>query len=190
MKLIVGLGNPGKEYEKSRHNVGFMTVDLLKTKLEFNNFKVEKKFNTSLADGNHMGERVILAKPLTYMNLSGEAIQKIAHYHKIQDRDILVIYDDLDLPLGKIRIRADGNPGTHNGVKSVSLSIGKNFPRIRIGIEARTPELIKQMDSADYVLAAFSAEEIEEIGESINSAVDASILFLRGETEVAMNKFN
>jgi PTH1 family peptidyl-tRNA hydrolase len=139
MILIVGLGNPGKKYEKNRHNIGFVLIDTLAYKYQAE-FKLDKKLNAEIAEIRNpelSSEPILLAKPQTFMNNSGEAVQKIAAFYKIHPENIWVLFDELDLPLGTIKIRKSGGSGTHNGMKSVVGHIGKNFPRFRIGIESR-----------------------------------------------------
>ena len=133
MKMIVGLGNPGAEYAQTRHNVGFMLVDKLASDLKVDVTK--KKFNALMAECQIKGEKIILVKPQTYMNLSGDAVGPLARWYKINPSDIMVIYDDMDLPLGKLRIRPFGGTGGHNGMKSLIAALGtEKFPRMRIGI--------------------------------------------------------
>lgn len=158
--LIVGLGNPGPEYDHTRHNIGFVAVD---TFAEENDFEpwVNKKDLKSLITQKTLGEtRVILAKPTTFMNLSGEAVQAIAAFYKIGIDNILVVADELDIPFGQLRMRTGGSAAGHNGVKSVIQHLGEDFGRIRIGIG---PKLHEQQDSADFVLAKFSKAEQEKI---------------------------
>lgn len=167
-KLIVGLGNPGENYEKNRHNVGFMAVSELRKALEFEKFKEEKKFNAEITQGILGTEKIILAKPLTFMNNSGTAVQKIANFYKIEPKDIVIIFDDIDLPLGSTRIRAKGSAGTHNGMKSVIQKLGtEEFPRIRIGTESRGLTAHEKQDTSSFVLADFSAEEEKVIQKNI-----------------------
>lgn len=155
--LIVGLGNPGREYDGTRHNIGFACVDAF---VEANGDMqpwVEKKDLKCLVSNGQLGEtRVIAMKPTTYMNLSGEAVQALAHFYKISPDQIVTIYDELDIPFGQIRVRVGGGSAGHNGVKSVIQHLGEDFGRIRIGVRPKTPE---QMDSADFVLAKFSGEQ-------------------------------
>ncbi|HLG26043.1 MAG TPA: aminoacyl-tRNA hydrolase [Candidatus Gracilibacteria bacterium] len=198
MKLIVGLGNPGKEYKTTRHNVGWMVVDALVHDLQFEDLKKEEKFSAKLSAGEIGGEKIILAKPTTFMNLSGEAVSALKNFYKIEPEDIWVIYDDLDLPLGQLRIRKDGGPGTHNGMKSVIESVGsKDFPRFRIGIESRGGALSlkgepspKQQDTTSFVLSKFSEEETPLALEGMRKAINAVKCALEEGVEVAMNKFN
>ncbi|HMR01268.1 MAG TPA: aminoacyl-tRNA hydrolase, partial [Candidatus Gracilibacteria bacterium] len=127
MLIIVGLGNPGDQYQKTRHNVGFMALDMLAQKLNADDFKPEKKFNADISSADFHGKKLILVKPTTFMNLSGEAVQSISQFYKVEAEDIVIVYDDLDLPLGQIRIRKSGSSGTHNGMKSIVQYIGSDF---------------------------------------------------------------
>lgn len=190
MKLIIGLGNPGPDYERSRHNIGFMVLERIKSEIQSEEFKHDKKFKASVSRGEYDGEQVILAKPLTYMNLSGESVLKIAQFFKISPADIIVIYDDLDLPVGKMRIKTSGGAGTHNGMKSVVSCLGKDFIRIRVGIEGRPEALRDPEKTADYVLGRFGGEEAKTISASIENACVAVKMLISGDTDSAMNKFN
>ena len=150
MKLIVGLGNPGREYEKTRHNIGFNVLDLLADKYNIT-FSENKKFNALEASFNLIGEKVILVKPLTFMNLSGDSVIKYINYYDIDVNDLLVIHDDLDMELGKIRIVFDSSSGGHNGIKSIINNLNsKKFTRLKIGISHN-----KNIDTKDYVLGKF-----------------------------------
>lgn len=185
VKLIVGLGNPGRRYDKTRHNVGFHVIDALSEKLGVTLNK--EKFNSMYCLENIGGQRVILLKPLTYMNLSGEAIQAMMRYYNIERSNILVIYDDLDLPVGKIRLRQNGSAGGHNGIKSTIHHVGsQQFNRIRIGID-RPPS---GMNVADYVLSSFSKEESQEMVDVIDRCVDACEQWLSRPFLQIMNEFN
>lgn len=185
MKCIVGLGNPGKKYEQTRHNVGFMVIDELAKR--HNASLSKKKFNGLYAMETIQGEKVILLAPQTYMNLSGEAVRPLMEYYNLELDDIIVIYDDLDLPTGKIRLRQKGGHGGHNGLRSIIDQLGnKEFKRIRIGIgrpASRVPVI-------DYVLGKFSKEEEEEAMESIQKAADACEAWLKLPFPQVMNDFN
>ena len=173
MKIIVGLGNPGKQYANNRHNTGFMTLNVLHKKLEATDWKEESKFKATISEATVKGEKVLLAKPLTFMNLSGEAIVKILNFYKTDLSDLTVIYDDLDLPTGTIRIRDKGSAGTHNGMKSIIQLLGsEEFKRIRIGIESRGTLAPDQQDTSSYVLSDFSNEEKVLIDKAIDEVVD------------------
>ncbi|MCH1626935.1 aminoacyl-tRNA hydrolase [Ferdinandcohnia quinoae] len=185
MKLIVGLGNPGRQYEETRHNVGFKAIDRLSDKL---NIPVDKsKFNGIYGQGMIMGEKVLILKPLTYMNLSGESLRPLMDYYDINVEDILVVYDELDLPVGKIRLREKGSAGGHNGMKSIIHHLGtQEFKRIRIGVDR--PK--NGMNIADYVLGRFSAEEVNEVRDSIERSAEACEKWLTTEFLQVMNTFN
>ncbi len=183
--LIAGLGNPGSKYDNTRHNVGFDTIDHLSGKL---NIKLSKiGFKGVYGEGDIDGTRVILLKPQTYMNLSGESIRDITAWFKLPVEKLVVIYDDIDLEPGKIRVRAKGSSGTHNGMKSIIYQLqSDNFPRVRVGI-GRAPE---KWDLADYVLSKFSREDREVINESVARAAEAAVTIVRSGIEKAMNSYN
>ena len=184
MYIIAGLGNPGKEYTGTRHNIGYSTVDYLAEK---HNVKLNKlKFNSVYGEININGEKVMFVKPVTYMNRSGIAIQEIINFYKIPVENLIVIYDDIDISVGSLRIRPNGSPGTHNGMKSIISHLGSsNFPRIRIGI-GRNPD----MDLADYVLQRFNSSDVEKLGPIIEKAADAAIEIIESTVDLAMQKYN
>lgn len=185
MKLIVGLGNPGREYELTRHNIGFMAIDELAKR--WNISLNEQKFKGVFGAGFVNGEKVILLKPLTYMNLSGESIRPLMDYYKIDVEDFVVLYDDLDIPVGKLRLRMKGSAGGHNGVKSTISHLGtQEFQRIRMGIDR--PK--NGMKVVDYVLGRFTSEEIPDVGHSIEKAADACEEWLNKPFLQIMNTFN
>lgn len=184
MKLIVGLGNPGKEYEGTRHNCGFMVVDELANKLntEIN----QNKFKGLYTKVKYHGEDVILLKPQTYMNLSGESVNAMMNFFKIDKEDLLVIYDDLDMPVGKLRLRKTGSAGGHNGIKNIIAHLNsQDFKRIRVGIDRH-----KYMNVADYVLSRFSKVESEAIEQGIENAANAVLDYLDNDFNHAMNYYN
>ncbi|EMI9090783.1 peptidyl-tRNA hydrolase [Bacillus cereus B5-2] len=185
MKLIVGLGNPGREYELTRHNIGFMAIDELAKR--WNISLNEQKFKGVFGAGFVNGEKVILLKPLTYMNLSGESIRPLMDYYKIDVEDFVVLYDDLDIPVGKLRLRMKGSAGGHNGVKSTISHLGtQEFQRIRMGIDR--PK--NGMKVVDYVLGRFTSEEIPDVDHSIEKAADACEEWLNKPFLQIMNTFN
>lgn len=185
MKLIVGLGNPGREYELTRHNIGFMAIDELAKR--WNISLNEQKFKGIFGAGFVNGEKVILLKPLTYMNLSGESIRPLMDYYKIDVEDFVVMYDDLDIPVGKLRLRMKGSAGGHNGVKSTISHLGtQEFQRIRMGIDR--PK--NGMKVVDYVLGRFTSEEIPDVNHSIEKAADACEEWLNKPFLQIMNTFN
>ncbi|HRY63416.1 MAG TPA: aminoacyl-tRNA hydrolase [Patescibacteria group bacterium] len=155
--LIVGLGNPDQEYQMTRHNVGFMAADFLAQNMEFSKFKKQKKFRAEVLAGKWGAQKIILAKPQTFMNNSGEAVAALKNFYQVPSERIIIIYDELDLPFGKMRIRPDGSSAGHNGIKSIIEKIGTDkFWRVRIGI---SNERAEQMEAADFVLSKFSREE-------------------------------
>lgn len=190
MKFIVGLGNPGKEYENTRHNAGFLAVHNLRLEMEkFSTWKLNKKFNGEISEGKIGGEKIILLRPHTFMNNSGQAVAAAAHFYKIKPADILVIHDDIDLPLGKLRIKKDGSSGGHRGVESIIAALGsENFSRLKIGVAPETRP--KNFDAANFVLNKFSKTENKKITEIIKKATEAVALILAEGTGAAMNQFN
>ncbi len=186
MYIIAGLGNPGRRYVNSRHNVGFETLDAVAAKYNIDVKKV--KFNGIYGEGKIEGERVVLVKPQTFMNLSGECIRDFKNWYKTEDTQIIIIYDDISLPLGKMRIRPKGSAGGHNGVKSIIYQLGSEvFPRIKIGVGAPdNPDY----DLADYVLGKFSATEIKELVPTAVKAAEAVGEIIKNGTESAMSKYN
>ena len=184
MKLVVGLGNPGARYANTRHNVGFMVLDRLARRRGVEITKRQCNALTGL--GSITGHKVCLAKPQTFMNLSGEAVACLARFYKVSPRDLLVVYDERDLPVGRIRLRERGSAGGHRGVQSIIAMLGtSDFPRLRIGIGR--PE---GMEAVEHVLGSFSAEERPIIEEALNRAVDAVEVALSEGMEAAMNRFN
>lgn len=184
MKLIIGLGNPGKEYEKTRHNTGFMVIDKLADKL---GVSIEQnKFKGLYTKLKYKGEDVILLKPQTYMNLSGESVRQVMDFFKIKQENILVIYDDMDMPVGKLRLRQTGSAGGHNGMRNIILHTGsQNFNRVRVGI-GRHP----YMKVVDYVLSKFTQDEMIDMEKGIDNASEAVIDYLNNGFSHAMNNFN
>lgn len=186
MWLIVGLGNPGDEYARTRHNIGFRVVNELARRhgLDFSG----KRANARIAEGNIAGQRVVLARPQTYMNLSGQAVVGLRQWYKIDPAtELLVVYDDVDLPFGQLRLRERGSAGTHNGMRSIVTLLGSQvFPRLRIGID-RPPAA---WDLADYVLGRFTPEQEERLPAIIAGAADALELVLREGMVGAMNRIN
>lgn len=185
MKLIVGLGNPGGEYEATRHNVGWMVADAFARKFRIEVTKHEK--NALTGSGRVGGGSVLVAKPLTYMNLSGDAVKLLVNAYTESTDDLMVVYDDIDLPLGRLRIRPNGSSGTHNGMRSIVSSLAtERFPRLRFGVRGvNYGERLR-----DYVLDEFQADEQTQVTRAIDRAVDALFLFARGDLRRAMNEFN
>ena len=183
--LIVGLGNPGREYKDNRHNVGFMLVDRLAVRLNAHMSRLQAK--ALVVSVNYEDKKLILAKPQTYMNLSGQSIQGLARFYKLPLENMIVAYDDLDLPFGTIRIRPGGGPGGQKGLASAIERLGSNgFPRLRMGI-GRPPG---RMDPADYVLQNFAQADLSLLSEILDRAADAALTFVTEGLNAAMNKFN
>ena len=175
MKLVVGLGNPGLEYENTRHNCGFIVIDNFAKKNGFE-FKLEPKFKAMISQININGNKAILLKPMTYMNLSGEAVSLVMKFYKIDVEDLLVISDDLDSSLGRIRLRAKGSAGGHNGHKNIAQHLGtEEYKRLKIGID-RDPNY----SVVDWVLKKFNEDEMAEINKSADLASDAILEFIKG----------
>lgn len=186
MFIIAGLGNPTLRYEGTRHNVGFEVIDMLADKY---NIAVEtRKSRALIGKGIIAGQKVILVKPQTYMNLSGESIGALADYYKIdEEKELLVIYDDVSLDVGQLRIRRKGSAGGHNGIKNIIAHLGTDvFPRIKVGVGEKP----KGYDLADYVLGHFSGEDREIMRESYRKAADAVEMILEGDLSGAMNTYN
>lgn len=184
MKLIVGLGNPGKEYEHTRHNAGFETMDEIADQLSAS--ITQKKFKALIDKVNVHGESVLLMKPQTFMNNSGEAVRAAMDFYRLAPEDLLVIYDDLDLPVGKLRLRQKGSAGGHNGIKSIIAHIKtQEFDRIRVGIDkdARIPVV-------DWVLGKIRKEDEEAYASSIEQAAKAAVFSIDHPFHEAMNQFN
>ena len=186
MFIIAGLGNPGKRYENTRHNVGFDAIDELVDRYRIPGSGVSHK--AMVGKGIMEGQKVLLAKPLTYMNLSGEAIRGLVDYYKIDpESELLVIYDDISLEPGNIRIRKKGSAGGHNGIKSIIAQLGtQNFQRIRIGVGEKP----KNWDLADYVLGTFGKEDRPLVEEALGNAAEAAAMIIQGKIDEAMNRFN
>lgn len=185
MFVVVGLGNPGKDYANTRHNVGFDAIDLL---AERNNIKLNKiKFTSVYGEGNINGEKVLLVKPQTYMNNSGVTVRDIYNFYKVPIENILVIVDDIDIGFGSVRIKSKGSAGSHNGLKSiVSLLQRQDFPRIKIGVGAKK----ENQDLASFVLSRFPKDERKEIEEAILMAVESVETIISYDIDKAMNEFN
>lgn len=185
MKIIIGLGNPDREYEGTRHNVGFSVIYNIS---DAYNIRVDtKKHRALIGKGVIEGEKVILAMPMTYMNLSGESVRELVNYYKCSAEDIIVIYDDISLDVGKLRIRTKGSAGGHNGIKNIIAQLGTDvFTRIKVGVGEKPPK----MDLADYVLGHFTKEEQPVIRESADRARQAVAVILTEGVERAMNRFN
>ncbi len=186
LKLVVGLGNIGKEYERTRHNVGFMIVDMYRDKHELEAWSEKSKFKASASEGLIDNTPVMLVKPHTMMNLSGEAIKALKTYYKIENENILVVYDELDVPFGTIRTRIGGGSAGHNGIKSLIDAIGDSFWRVRIGVQNKQAS---DMDSADFVLGRFSADEEKSLGLMTTEAGSLITEFLNDQIKEETRKF-
>ncbi len=186
MFLIVGLGNPGKQYENTRHNVGFDVMDAIADK--YNISISEKKHKALCGKGVIEGQKVVLAKPQTFMNLSGESVAELLNYYKLDpEEEMLVIFDDISLVPGGLRIRKKGSAGGHNGIKNIIAQTGtQNFMRVKVGVGEKP----KGWDLADHVLGHFDAADREKVEEAIAEAVQATEMILQGEVDQAMNDFN
>lgn len=186
MYIIAGLGNPGKEYENTRHNIGFDVIDRLSE--EENIAVMESKHKALIGKGYVAGQKVILAKPQTFMNLSGESIREIVDYYKVDDTaELIVISDDISLDVGQIRIRKKGSAGGHNGIKDIIAHLGtQEFQRIRVGVGEKP----KDYDLAAYVLGHFAAEDRKKVEEAIAQAADAVELMVQDRADEAMNLYN
>ena len=184
--LVIGLGNPGQKYELTRHNIGFQVLNQVASEIGEKFKRVQ--FNAILAKGSYRGKKVILAKPHTFMNNSGQAVGSLARYYKVDLGNVIVVYDDVDLPYETIRVRSEGGTGGHNGMKSIIKHFGntQNFPRIRFGV-GRPPG---RMETADYVLQRFSKEEERHLELYIRKASDAILDIIDFDITHAMNKFN
>ncbi|AOY75504.1 aminoacyl-tRNA hydrolase [Clostridium formicaceticum] len=184
MHIIVGLGNPGKKYDGTRHNIGFDTIDLLAHR---HGIKVNKlKHKALYGEGFWGGEKVLLAKPQTFMNLSGESLRDMVEFYKIDKKNLVVIYDDIDIEVGALRIRQQGSAGSHNGMKSIIYLLQSDaFPRVRIGIGKP-----KFGDLADYVLGRFSKEEVTSMRETVEKAAEAVETIVKEGIDLAMNRYN
>lgn len=185
MYVVVGLGNPGKQYDKTRHNVGFDVIDILAKEYGISVSKIKHK--ALIGEGRVGNEKVLLVKPQTYMNLSGETLIDIYNYYKIDMENIIVVYDDIDLDVGKIRIRKKGSGGTHNGMRSITKCLGSNdFPRVRVGVSKPRPG----QDLADFVLSRFRKEENDDVELGLEKAAKAVDAMIRENIDLAMNKYN
>ncbi len=184
--LIVGLGNPGREYERSRHNCGFRALDILAEKLSC---KVDKmKFQGLYGQVNYIGKKLYLLKPMTFMNLSGRSVLQLSSYFHVPPQRIIVMFDDISLAPGRLRVRPNGSAGGHNGIKSIISELGsQDFPRVKIGVGAKpNPDY----DLADWVLSSFSAQEEKALEPALTRAADAALCILERGTTEAANRYN
>ena len=186
MYIIVGLGNPGDKYEKTRHNVGFNVIDLLAKEYLIDVSKIKHK--ALIGEGRVGTEKVILVKPMTYMNLSGDSVAEIVNFYKLDpESEMIVIFDDISLAPGNIRVRKKGSAGGHNGIKSIIARCGtQNFMRIKVGVGEKP----QGWDLADHVLGRFSTEDRVLVEDAIRDACSAAVLMMQGDVDAAMNHFN
>ena len=184
MYIIVGLGNPGKKYENTKHNVGFITLDFLADK---NDIKINKiKHKALVGEGTISGQKVLLVKPQTFMNLSGNSVKEVMDYYKIDIENLIVIYDDVDIPMGRLRVRKKGSAGTHNGMRSIIYDLQEDgFPRVRIGIGGD-----RKMSLAGYVLGGFGKEEKSTMEDTVKRAAMAIECIIEKGIDIAMGEYN
>ena len=194
MKLIIGLGNPGEKYIKTRHNIGFRIVDELAEKLEIRNWKLKSKLKALISEGIFNNEKILLAKPQTFMNLSGQAVKALSIYYKINPQNIWIIHDDIDLPLGTFKISQNITSAGHKGIQSIIDSLGtKDFIRFRVGIK---PDIgyqvsgIRKLNTERFVLEKFSKDEEKIIKQTIKKTTNALLVALEDGIEKAMNEYN
>lgn len=188
MKLIIGLGNPGREYSGTRHNVGFAVLGAFARRhgINFN----KRSCRSKIGEGRLGDIPVALAKPQTYMNLSGEAVSALLRRYRLKPDDIIIVYDDLDLPVGRIRMRTDGSAGGHNGLKSIIAALGTNkFLRLKVGI-GRPKNEIDQKEVVDHVLSGFDKNEQQTVSDAVDRAVEAVEMLISENPEAVMNRFN
>ena len=198
MKVIVGLGNPGPQYAETRHNIGFLLVDLL---AEAHNLQFRAKFQGLWTEGKVEGERFLLLKPQTFMNLSGRSVRELTNFYKVLGEDLLIVQDDMDLPLGKIRLRDQGSAGGHNGIKSILAELGtEKFWRLKLGV-GRPPTQNPILDTRpsnheprnttiDHVLSSFADDELMLLDDVLGRAEKATNLWVKGEADRAMNLYH
>ena len=186
MKIFVGLGNPGAEYSKTKHNVGFMLADKLTKDLNAENWR--EKFNALVAETFFNGEKILIVKPQTFMNLSGEAVGSLKDFYKIPTENLIVAHDDMDLPVGMIRLRPKGSSGGHHGIESIIQHLGgeKNFPRVRIGIGRP----LENWSVNNHVLSPFNSDDAEKIADALKNLIPAVKCIFNDGIDMAMNKFN
>ena len=184
MYIIAGLGNPGRRYEQTRHNIGFLTVDRIAEELGIKTDRI--KFQSLVGETIFSGQKIVLMKPQTYMNLSGRAVREIMNFYKLPAENLIVIYDDIDVKQGKIRIRKSGSAGTHNGMRNIIYQLQDDrFPRIRVGIGGEI-----RGDLADFVTGGFSKEEVPILEEAVSQAAKAALAIVSSGIDKAMNEYN
>ncbi|SPF54178.1 Peptidyl-tRNA hydrolase [Candidatus Desulfosporosinus infrequens] len=191
MKVIVGLGNPGPQYAETRHNIGFLLVDRL---AEAYNLQYRAKFQGLWTEGKVEGERFLILKPQTFMNLSGRSVRELTNFYKVLGEDLLIVQDDMDLPLGKIRLRDQGSAGGHNGIKSILAELGtEKFWRLKLGVgrpPARNSNHEPRTMTIDHVLSPFAKDELMQLDEVLERAEKATNLWIKGETSRVMNLYH
>lgn len=193
MVIIIGLGNPGEQYKNTRHNVGFMAINLFAKENNFPEFKLQKKSSAEISEDSLNGEKIILAKPQTFMNESGKAVRSLTTHYPLQTTNLIVVHDDIDIPVGKIKIAKDRGSAGHKGVESIITAIGnENLIRIRIGIKSEHSHATTRssVKAGDVVLENFSAEEQKIINETISKATEAIRAIISDSLEKAMSQFN
>lgn len=184
MYIIAGLGNPGRRYEQTRHNIGFLTVDRIAEELGIRTDRI--KFQSLVGETVFSGQKIVLMKPQTYMNLSGRAVREIMNFYKLPPENLIVIYDDIDIAQGKIRVRKSGSAGTHNGMRDIIYQLQSDrFPRIRVGIGGEI-----RGDLADFVIGGFSKEEVPLLEEAVSRAAKAALAIVSDGIDKAMNEYN
>lgn len=187
MKLIVGLGNPGSEYAQTRHNAGFMVLTRLAQRHRLTDHPVRARFRSAMLEGPIAGDKCVLLQPQTFMNRSGAAVQEAVAFYKLDLADLLIVVDDVALPTGRIRLRASGSAGGHNGLGDIERALGAiDYPRLRIGIDAPPPRIIQ----ADYVLGRFSPDQLERLEPALEAACDAVECWITHGIERTMTRFN
>ena len=184
MYIIAGLGNPGRRYEQTRHNIGFLTVDRIAEELGIRTDRI--KFQSLVGETVFSGQKIVLMKPQTYMNLSGRAVREIMNFYKLPPENLIVIYDDIDIAQGKIRVRKSGSAGTHNGMRDIIYQLQSDrFPRIRVGIGGEIRGVL-----ADFVIGGFSKEEVPLLEEAVSRAAKAALAIVSDGIDKAMNEYN
>lgn len=187
MKLVVGLGNPGTQYADTRHNVGWLVLEKVQAEVGASEFRMDKKFGAEIAEGRYAGDKVLLIKPMTYMNLSGEPTGAIMRFHKLTPKDVLIVYDDLAIPMATVRVRPDGSAGGHNGIKSLIQHFSTQvFDRVRVGIGPQPPGVKSEV----FVLGKWAPGERLLLPETVQLGVEATLSVLRHGVEKAQQSYN
>ena len=186
LSLVAGLGNPGSEYERTRHNLGFLTVDVLAERLRAGKLKRSRKHSALVAEARDGDDRLVLAKPQTFMNLSGRSIASLMNFYKVPLGDVIVVHDELDLPFGVVRVKLGGGTAGHNGLRSIVPAIGSDFVRVRVGIGRPAG----RKDPVDFVLESFSKSEASEVPAIVDRAADAVLSVIHEGVGAAQTEFN